>query len=186
MGLGNAELSILFAVVLVVLVIGLIPAIFYLLTLSRTLKQVAPHNQRMTPGEVWLTLIPLFGTVWHFFVVARVADSLAAEFNQRRIPCNEQRPGYNIGLWMLILPLVGFIPILGGLASLAGLVLWIVYWVRIAGYKRQLEEHVFQFGAGNPYQYPPQPGNPYATVPQAGSPYYQPPHTPPGGPNTPQ
>lgn len=161
-GMGESEIiAIVMVVFLVVLVIVLIPYIFYLLTLSRTLKQVAPHNQRMTPGEVWLVLIPLFGLVWHFFVVGRIADSLAAEFRQRGILIDEERPGYKAGLWMLILPLIGFIPFIGFLASLAGLVFWIIYWVQIAGYKRKLEEQQFQFGVGNPYQFQqPFPGHP--------------------------
>ncbi|HTF02614.1 MAG TPA: hypothetical protein VK826_01260 [Bacteroidia bacterium] len=147
--------------VLIFLLIFLIPNIFYVLTLSRTLKQCAPHNQRMQPGQLWLVLIPLFNLVWHFIVVTRMADSLAAEFRQRNIPLEEDRPGYTMGMTFCILGLCGWIPYIGSIASLAGLVCWIIYWVKIAGYKRRLEEQLFQFGAPNPYQAPNQyPQNP--------------------------
>jgi hypothetical protein len=147
--------------VIIGLAIALIPVIFYLLTLSRTLKQCAPHNRRMEPGEVWMMFIPLFGLVWHFITVGRLADSLAAEFRQRNIPVQEARPGYNMGMTFLILRVCGVIPFLGILTGIAGLVCWIIYWSKIAAYKRQLEQQQFQFGAGNPYQFQQPNAGPY-------------------------
>ncbi len=129
-------------IILVAIAIGLIPMIFYLLTLQNTLKEVSPENQKMPPSNVWLMLIPLFGLVWSFIMVNRIADSLAAEFAKRNIPLEEQRPGYSIGLTFSILFCCGIIPVLGGLASLAGLVCWIIYWVKIAGYKTKLQQTV--------------------------------------------
>ena len=40
---------------------------------------------------------------------------------------------------MCILFACGVIPLLGILAGLAGIVCWIVYWVRIAEFSRRLE-----------------------------------------------
>lgn len=127
-------------VVIIAIAIGLIPMIFYLLTLQNTLKEVSPENQKMPPSNVWLVLIPLFGLVWNFIIVNRMADSLAAEFAKRNIPVDEERPGYSIGLTYSILFCCSIIPVLGGLASLAGLVCWIIYWVKIAGYKTTLQQ----------------------------------------------
>ncbi|MCW3071580.1 MAG: hypothetical protein JWO44_1470 [Bacteroidetes bacterium] len=122
------------------ILIGLIPMIFYLLTLQNTLNEVSPHNRQMPPGQVWLMLIPFFGMVWQFIVVNRIADSLRAECTERNIPMEEERPGASIGLAYCILFCCGIIPILGSLASIAGLVCWIIYWIRIAGYKTKLEQ----------------------------------------------
>ena len=33
----------------------------------------------MRPGQVWLQLIPLFGQVWQFVVVTRIAGSIQKE-----------------------------------------------------------------------------------------------------------
>lgn len=99
---------------------------------------MSPANQAMPPGQVWLLLIPLFGTVWHFIVVQRIADSLKAEFDMRQIPLTEQRPAYSVGLAMCICACCGIIPFLGAIASIAALVLWIIYWVKTAEYKRRL------------------------------------------------
>ncbi|MCX6294778.1 MAG: hypothetical protein NTX97_01720 [Bacteroidetes bacterium] len=131
----------IFAIAIIVgVMIGLIPIIFYLLTLQKTLNEVSPENRQMPPGQVWLILIPLFGMVWAFIVVNRIADSLKAEFAKRNVPVDEDRPGYSIGLTYCILYCCSIIPILGGLAAIGGLVCWIIYWVKIAGYKTKLEQ----------------------------------------------
>lgn len=136
---GAAETSLIILIVIIAIAVALIPAIFYLLTLSKALSACSPHNQRMTPGQVWLVLIPIFGIVWHFLMIGYIADSLAAEFKERNLPLRDERPGFAIGITFLILQLCGIIPILGVLASLGGLVCWIIYWVKISEYKNQLE-----------------------------------------------
>lgn len=135
-----AMVSVIVIAVIIGIAIGLIPLIFYLLTLQKTLNEVSPQNQKLPPGQVWLILIPLFGLVWSFIVVNRIADSLKAEFAMRGIQVDEDRPGYNIGLTYCILYCCSIVPFLGGLAALGGIVCWIIYWVKIAGYKTQLQQ----------------------------------------------
>lgn len=127
------------AIVIFAIIIGLIPVIFYLLTLQNTLKAVSPSNQKMPPGQVWLLLIPLFGIVWHFIIVQRMAESIKAELDMRGQAAREDKPAYSVGLAMCICQCCSIIPFLGWLASLAYIVLWIIYWVRVAEYKRQLQ-----------------------------------------------
>lgn len=117
--------------------IFLIPFIFYLLTLQKALNRCSPENRAMNPGMVWLTLIPLFGLVWQFFVVINVAKSLGAEFQKRGLS-EESQPGKTLGLVMCILACCGIIPFLGVLCSLGALVCWIIYWVKIAGFSAKL------------------------------------------------
>jgi len=127
-------------IIILAIAIGLIPQIFYLLTLQNTLKEVSPANQKMPPSNVWLILIPLFGMVWAFIVINRMADSLKAEFAKRNVVVEEDRPGYTIGLTYCILMCCSIIPILGSLAVMGGIVCWIIYWVKIAGYKTKLQQ----------------------------------------------
>lgn len=185
-GLGITEL----AIILVVLAIALVPSILYLLTLSNTIKQCSEHNRLITPGQVWLMLIPIFGIIWNFIMVNRIADTLANEFRMRNIPCNEQRPGYQVGITMAICGAIGVIPYLGSIAGIVQLIMWIIYWVKMSGFKSQLEQTPFQFSNmnANPnnyqyqnqnygYQQPQQPqqyGNPYSN-----NPYNQNPPPPP-------
>jgi hypothetical protein len=122
--------------IFVVALIGIAVAIIYLLTLHKCLNRVSPQNRAMAPGLVWLSLIPFVGIVWTFFVVLNIAKSLVAEGQSRGIDLGDG--GKTIGLVMAILMVCGIIPVLGMFASIGGLVCWIIYWVKIAGYSNQL------------------------------------------------
>lgn len=123
--------------ILIVCALLLLPAIFYLLTLMKCLQRCAPANRALSPGLVWLLLIPLFNLIWNFFVVINIAKSLGAEFRQRGIAA-EPDPGKGVGLAMAILACCGLIPVAGLFAELAGFVLWIIYWVAVAGFSNKL------------------------------------------------
>ncbi|MGD0859520.1 MAG: hypothetical protein ABR912_09395 [Terracidiphilus sp.] len=117
----------------------LVPAIFYLLTLQNVLNKCAPTSRAMEPGMVWLLLVPLFNLVWNFFVVMSIAKSVSNEYARRGQPSPEPAPGQPLGLAMSICACCCIIPFLSIFAGLANLVLWIVYWVKIAEYSRNLD-----------------------------------------------
>ena len=129
-GLGLAVLLAVFIGII------LLPTIFYLLTLQKTLEEVSQENALMPPGQVWLILIPVFGAIWSFIVVERIANSLEAEFAQRGMEIAEKRPGYSIGMAYCVLNILFFVP----LAGIAGIVCWIIYWVKVNDYKTMLSQ----------------------------------------------
>jgi hypothetical protein len=117
-----------------------IPAIFYLLTLSRALEKCSPASRTMQPGMVWLMLIPFFGLIWNFFIVLALANSLGREFPARGVTHFDPEPGKSRGLAMCVCMACGIIPVLGIVASLVSLVLWVVYWIKIAEFSRVLDQ----------------------------------------------
>jgi len=136
----------------IVLLLGfLIPMIFFFLTQQRTLELIQPLNQCMKPGQVWLQLIPGFGLIWQFFVIIKISDSIRKELNT---PTGDSifadisistgsRPAYNSGILYAGLFCIGTVPavpLLTGLAALAGLVAWIIYWIQLSRYNKQLKE----------------------------------------------
>jgi hypothetical protein len=132
----------------------LIPTIFFLITQQKTLKSIQPNNRLMEPGMVWLQLIPLFGIVWQFIVVSRISDSLKNEFNSwandnsilgdtESLNLTNGRPTYDIGLAYCILFCCSIIPFLGFFASIAGLVCWILYWVKLSEFKNKITRRGF-------------------------------------------
>lgn len=127
--------------ILVILFFSLIALVLFLLVVQDTLKKCAPASRTMEPGKVWLMLIPVFGLVWQFILVLNVAKSLGSEFERLGIPSSEPAPGQTIGLAMSVCNCCMFIPLLGGFAGIAGLVLWIIYWVKIVGYSRTLDAY---------------------------------------------
>lgn len=126
--LGYQEL--LLILVVIAFCLGVIPFVFYLLTLQKALKTVSPENRKFEPGLVWLLFIPLFNAIWMFFVADAIGTSFKKEFDQYGAFQNE-RPTYNLGLTLAILQCCSIIPLLGSIAALGALVIWIVYWIKV-------------------------------------------------------
>ncbi|WP_226389839.1 hypothetical protein [Penaeicola halotolerans] len=122
------------------LAIFLIPFVFYLLTLQNTLKAISPENRKMEPTNVWLLLIPFFGTVYHFIVVGAISDSIKLELEKQKLHLPTGRPAYEIGIAMCVLNVLAYIPVLNYITGVASLVTWIVYWVKINEFKSQFAQ----------------------------------------------
>ncbi len=137
--LDSAELSIYVLILVVVLVLF----ILYLATLQNTIKLINPENRQLEPGQVWLIFIPIFGLIWQFMMVTKIAESLKLEFEMREIPIDEEKPGYGIGIAYCVLFCCNIIPTIGGFTSIAGFICLGIYWNKINGYKRMLEENSF-------------------------------------------
>jgi hypothetical protein len=139
--MNNEAFELLLGIGLVVLLfsalIGIVVAVLYLLTLQNLLKRVATENRVIEPGKVWLMLIPLFGLVYAFILYPKISESLKNEFSKRGLTDSGDY-GKSLGTAMAVLGLCGFIPILGGFASIADLVIWIIYWVKMSEYKSKL------------------------------------------------
>lgn len=122
--------------VIIVLVVG----ILYLLTLQNALKAVSPQNRRMRPGQVWLLFIPLFSSIYLYFVVKNISESLEAEYRTRGINA-EPHPTYNIGLAHFVLAICSWIPIpfLKGFIGFTSFICWIIYWVKVGEHKNRLQ-----------------------------------------------
>jgi MFS family permease len=143
--------SVILVAALFVALIGVAVYIVFLLTLQSTLERCAPQNRTVSPGQVWLSLIPLFNIVWQFILVSRIAESLRREFAARQATqfATGEDYGKGLGTAMCALSLSSIIPFVGILTGLAGTICWIVYWVRISGYSRALESPIPDFaGAG--------------------------------------
>ncbi len=125
-------------VVLLIIILGSITvAVFYLLTLQNLLKEISPSNRQVEPSNVWLMFIPLFNVIYPFILYPKICDSVKKELVERGMSESGDY-GRGIGITMPILSLVSFIPVLGGLASIANLVLFILFWSKMAGYKSKL------------------------------------------------
>jgi len=121
--------------------------IAYIAFLYSVLNKCAPRSRTMQPGMVWLLLIPLFNVVWNFLVVNALADSLGKEFRLRGVPVDDPKPGKSLGLAMAICSACGIIPIVNLLAIIPQFILWVMYWVKIAGYSRMLDQVPTAIGA---------------------------------------
>lgn len=130
---------------LLVVGVALLFQILFLLSLRNTLRRVSNDNRAMSADYVWFILIPFFGWIWFIYVVAKVRDSLRAEYRSRGWLA-EGDFGYSMGLAAAVLGIVtmiwAWVPwdlILAEFVLVAGQVIcWIVYWVKIARMKERL------------------------------------------------
>jgi hypothetical protein len=146
--------------VCLILAAAIVVLVFYLLTLQKALNRVSRRNRLMEPGLVWLQLIPVFNIVWNFFIVTRIPDSLRNEFRDRDRDDGSDY-GRTIGLTYAILVVVAIpfqvlsnlsrSPVVGLIllpVALANLVLFILFWVKIAGYSARLATRPRYAGGG--------------------------------------
>ena len=136
-GPPDALLPILIGFVCVAVVVGLAIQIAFLLTLSKALTRCRASNRTMEPGQVWLNLIPIFGFIWLFITVSRMSESLKNEYYDRGWD-DRGDFGRQVGMAYPICALLGIIPFIGPLFSIGALICWIIYWVKIAGFSREL------------------------------------------------
>lgn len=152
---------------LILLAAILVPAIFFLLTEANTLKLISPENRLMRPGQVWLQLIPLFGQIWQFVVVTRIAGSIQKQWQagdedsilgisaEAAADTGKRKPTMGIGMAYCQLSVGSILcnyifkaredyrlGAIVGLIGLASMICWIVYWVQLAGWKRRLKSKV--------------------------------------------
>ncbi len=130
---GPAQLLLVIILIGAVIVIN----VFYLLNLQNTLKQVHSSRRLVPPSNVWLMFIPIFSVIYAFMLYPKISDSVKAEYQARQLNPDGDF-ARSLGLTMAALSVAGFLPYIGTLAGLANFVIFIIFWVKISGYKNHL------------------------------------------------
>lgn len=109
---------------------------FYYKTMIDVMSLVRPSNRETGIGNILLTIIPLFNLVYGFIVYPKICESIKKEYEELGIP-QEGDFGRGLSITFLILCILAFIPFV----NIACLIVWIIFWVKIDGYKKELEKH---------------------------------------------
>ena len=140
--------------VLVAIIIG----VLFLLNLHWTLSAVREDNRELSPGKVWLALIPIFSTFYVLYMVPRISNSLEREFQARGRRTSDEgfaRTAGMIWAWGGIVslflslvqnglqfageaPLAMLIGLLSLPVSIGILVCFILYWIQTYQYRKRL------------------------------------------------
>ena len=102
---GGAEILILF----VIIIGSLLIPILYLLTLNNILKLTSTKNRDISPGMVWLYLIPIVGMFIHYNHIARINRSIENELDERKIKYDYSQLGYTAGRTFSLINIILFI-----------------------------------------------------------------------------
>jgi hypothetical protein len=126
------------------LVIWLVVNGLFCMSMAKALNACSESNRQMSPGLVWLVLIPCFHVVWYFFIVLWIPDTLKKEFESRDED-DGSNYGKTMGLTSAILLAVNwglcavpYVQCCGWIVGLVGFVMWIVFWVQVIGYSGKL------------------------------------------------
>lgn len=125
----------------VFLVVIIVAWVFYLLNLQNLLKQISPENRSVEPGYVWLLFIPIFNLIYPFILYPRISESIFAEYSERGLDTSSDF-SKSIGLFLAISAVIGFVPLvpyMDIISMFSQLILLIIYWVKMAGYKKELK-----------------------------------------------
>lgn len=134
---GIAEFIIIIIVLLAIAgLISLAFLILYIMSLSKALRLTEGHHTT-TPGMAWLLLIPLFSLGWQFYILDNVTRGIKGKYDANGRVCGDA--ANPVGLAYCVLGCINYVPYLNVLSPLPCFILWIIYWVKIAGYNREME-----------------------------------------------
>ena len=129
--------------------IFLVSVILFLSYQRQVLRDIRAENRLLAPGKVWLQLIPVFGAVFQFTVVAKIADSIRNELSgsdgsdilSANPGISDQRPTLRAGFGMAVLSCLAMIPIpvFQVVMNFSAIVAWIIYWLELRKYHRQIK-----------------------------------------------
>ena len=117
-----------FAVVINLIMLSL--AIWYLITMYKVFSACSERNRDMSPGMIFLVFvpIPLFGYIWQWFIMLRACSSLQKEYADRGMK-GDGDFGKTKGL----------VHLLGVFCAPVGIIGWILYTIQMRKYLAELE-----------------------------------------------
>jgi ascorbate-specific PTS system EIIC-type component UlaA len=127
------------AVISILFLLGFLAVyIFFILTQQWTMQAVSAENRKMPPGNLWLQLIPIFNFYWQFVIVNRLSASIALEYERLNIEKKELYPTRAIGMATWVIYFIALIPVIKTIATIAWIVCFIIYWVKINECRKQI------------------------------------------------
>ena len=131
----------LIAILLVAIVIGFAIAIAFCYVLYMLQSRVPEEHRKISTGQIWLLLIPLFNLFWNFIVYQRIPESYKSYFDSIG-DTSVGDCGKSIGLWFSICAACSIVPCVNYIAGPAALVLLIIYLVKMFGLRSKIPEAV--------------------------------------------
>ena len=141
MGMNEADIFFLSFVLVGVLIgllvgIGIGAALCYFI--SSWLKEVPEEDRVMTPGQVWLLLIPFFNFYWNFRVYMYDVPQSFKNYFQRQGNQEVGDCGKTMGMWLCICTLSSLIPFVGSIVGMGTLVFLILWMLKIHELKNKI------------------------------------------------
>ncbi|HJP82487.1 MAG TPA: hypothetical protein VJ835_03190 [Fimbriimonadaceae bacterium] len=116
------------------LLVGIGIAVLITFIVYNVYKDIPPQFQQMPAGQVWFLLIPLFNIIWNFIAYPKISESFRMYAQSKNMDDGSDY-GRQLATIYAVCMAIG---ILCGLFSLVGLIIWIIWLVKMYDYKRRL------------------------------------------------
>lgn len=172
----------------VLIVLTLIALCLLMNTVANLIERISPDLRTLQPAQTWLSVIPVFGSFWVFFVVQKTAGMLQEEYARRKIVEFETSPGLATGWGFCFLLLCAQLTlmidatVMTTLLYIGAAVMFAVYWQKLNRFRQKLDHDLMQHTQPHMPPFPQQPHVPFQQPPN----YFPPPqHFPPPPSSTP-
>ena len=120
---------------LIFFLLMLIPVVFYFITLQGTMNKLSPANKPFEGALIWLSFIPLLGGIWYLVYVCMLSKAIEKDYSA----VGQQNDGaMPLAIGLVVSTIACMIPFINLIAWIAVLVVWIMYWIRMAAYRKAL------------------------------------------------
>lgn len=124
-----------FTTILLIVAAILVPMVLYFLTLQRVMNKLSPANKPFAGELIWIGIVPGIGPIWHLVYIAMLSNAIQKDYTAAGQTNNGAMP---IAIASIVAAVLCVIPLINLIAIVAAFVLWIIYWVKMADYNRQL------------------------------------------------
>lgn len=128
-------------VIIILAICFLIPVVFYLISLQKAMNSLPLDKKPFSGGLVWLTFVPIIGTVWLLIFIILASVFIKKELKSRTFSGDA---GLGVAIAFIACSFVSFIFIFSkqyaaiSILGLASFILWIIHWVKIARAKNSV------------------------------------------------
>lgn len=114
----------------------IIVQVWYLWSLYSTMKAAPEKHHTFPAWFVWMMIIPFVGFIFAWIMVPfGLPKTMEAASGSNTEMKNASKTLFGIGLAQMILFTLCFIPVINIFTGIAGIILWIIYWVKVVSFK---------------------------------------------------
>jgi hypothetical protein len=135
-----AALAAMGMMLLILGVVGFVVQIFFILSVNKTIRAFRTEQSTASVVMAWLMIIPLIGWAFAIITVVQLAADYKSYVREHRLTKLYQRDGGLMkGLIAFIASICSFVPVIGPVAVIVGLVFFILYWIELGDLRKSIE-----------------------------------------------
>jgi hypothetical protein len=152
-----------FAVYVILIIVTILALCVLSNAIANLIDRVSGDLRTVNSGQAWLSIIPIFGAFWIFYIVQQTANMVGEEFRRRKIVEFETSPGLAVGWGFSFIFFCAQLTLLFDatfftlLLYLGTIATFIVYLVKLSGFKTKLDADLMQHNQQfhQPFNQPP-------------------------------